>query len=132
MRTSLFAACALLIGATAMAAPQATKPATKPAATKPAAAKPAAMKSEHAAGTVEKFDAATKTLTVKEKGKEVAFVLDDKTSVMKGKEKADAAALVAGSMVKIEYMAMGTTKTAEKIEVSAPAAAAAKTAKPKK
>lgn len=122
MRTSLIAASVLLIGATAMAAPQTG---TK-APAKPAAAKPAAMKTEHAAGTVEKFDAATKTLTVKEKGKEESFVIGDKTSLMRGKEKVDATALTAGSMVKIEYMAMGGTKTAEKIELSAAAKPAAK------
>ena len=73
MRTSLIAASVLLVGATAMAAPQAG---TK-APAKPAAAKPAAMKTAHAAGTVEKFDAATHTLTVKEKGKEMQFVIGD-------------------------------------------------------
>ncbi len=125
MRTSLIAACVVLIGATAMAASQAG---TKPAA-KPVAAQHAAMKSEHAAGTIEKFDAATHTLTIKVKGMEESFVIGDKTSLMKGKEKVDAAALVAGSMVKIEYMAVGTTKTAEKIEVSTPGAPKAATKK---
>ena len=118
MRTSLIAACVVLIGATAMAASQAgTKPAAKPVA------------AQHAAGTIEKFDAATHTLTIKVKGMEESFVIGDKTSLMKGKEKVDAAALVAGSMVKIEYMAVGTTKTAEKIEVSTPGAPKAATKK---
>jgi phage baseplate assembly protein gpV len=121
MRTSLIAASVLLVGATAMAATQAG---TK-APAKPAAAKPAAMKTAHAAGTVEKFDAATHTLTVKEKGKEMQFVIGDSATLMRGKDKIDAAALssATGSMVKVEYIVMGATKTAEKVELSAPAAA---------
>lgn len=131
MRTSLLAACVLLVGATAMAAPvQTAKPAAKPA---PAKAAPAAPKAAHASGTVEKFDAATKTLTVKHEGKEMHFVVADSTSLMRGKDKIDAAALATstGSIAKIEYMVSGTTMTADKIELSA-AMAAKPAAAPKK
>ncbi|MEO8679415.1 MAG: hypothetical protein ABI665_10235 [Vicinamibacterales bacterium] len=121
MRTSLIAASVVLIGATAMAAP-ATQAGTKPAA-KPAATH-AMAKAAHATGTVEKFDAATKTLTVKHDGKDMQFVIADTASLLRGKEKIDTAALgtATGQMAKIEYTTMGATKTAERVELSAAAA----------
>ena len=123
MKTSVIAASILLIGATAFAAPAAqTKkaPAAKPAAT-------AKMTMSHATGVVEKYDAATKTLTIKHDGKEQMFTVADTASVMKGKEKADLATAT-GMEAKIEYMTSGTTKTADKIELSAAKTATAKPA----
>jgi Cu/Ag efflux protein CusF len=114
-----------------MAAP-ATQAGTKPAA-KPAATHTMA-KASHATGTVEKFDAATKTLTVKHDGKDLQFVIGDTASLMRGKDKIDTAALgtATGQLAKIEYTTMGGTKTADKVELSAAAAAAAKPAAKKK
>jgi len=121
MKTSVIAASILLIGATAMAAPATqTK---KASAAKPAAT--AKMTMSHASGVVEKYDAATKTLTIKHDGKEQTFTVADTASVMKGKEKADLATAT-GMEAKIEYMTSGTTKTADKIELSAAKTAAAR------
>lgn len=128
MRTSLIAASVVLMGATAMAAtvPQAAKAAAKPAATH-------AMVKAHATGVVEKFDAATKTLTVKHDGKDMQFVIGDTASLLRGKDKVDAAALgsATGQMAKIEYTTMSGTKTADKVELPAAKSVAAKPA-PKK
>lgn len=124
MKTSVLAATMLLIGATAMAAPaaQTTKAPAKPAATH------AKMTAAHTSGTVEKYDAATRTLTVKHDGKELQFVVADTASVMKGKDKADLATAT-GMEAKIEYKVSGATKTADKIELSAAKTAAAKPTK---
>jgi hypothetical protein len=126
MKTSVLAASILLIGATAIAAPVQTKkaPAAKPAAT-------AKMTTAHASGVVEKYDATTKTLTIKHDGKDLQFTVADTASVMKGKEKADLATAT-GMEAKIEYMVSGTAKTADKIELSAAKAAAKPAAKPVK
>lgn len=127
MRTSLIAASVVLMGATAMAAtaPQA-KATAKPAATH-------AMVKAHATGVVEKFDATTQTLTVKHEGKDMQFVIGDSASLLRGKDKVDAAALgsATGQMAKIEYTMMSGTKTADKVELPPAKMTAAKPA-PKK
>ena len=127
MKTSVLAASILLIGATAMAAP-AVQTKKAPAA-KPAAA--AKMTTSHATGKVEKYDAATKTLTIKHDGKDLMFTVADTATVMKGKEKADLSTAT-GMEARVEYMVSGSTKTADKIELTAAKAAPAKTTKPTK
>jgi len=116
MKRLLILVCTLAIGTAAFAA-QAKAPA-----------------SAHLTGTIEKYDAATKTLTVKHDGKDTTFEINDKSQVMNGKSKADPSALAAstGHNVKIEYMMSGTTRVAEKIEVAAAHPAPAKTTTTKK
>jgi hypothetical protein len=103
MKKLLILICTLAIGTAAFAA-QAKAPA-----------------SAHLSGTIEKYDAATKTLTIKHDGKDTTFEINDKSQVMNGKSKADPSALAAstGHNVKVEYMMSGTTRVAEKIEVAA-------------
>jgi len=116
MKKLLILVCSLAIGTAAFAAPAKNAPA-----------------GAHFTGTIEKYDAATKTLTVKHDGKDTTFQINDKSEVMNGKSKADPSALAAsaGHTAKIEYMMSGTTRVAEKIEVAATHTAPAKTAKKK-
>lgn len=116
MKRLLILVCTLAIGTAAFAA-QTKAPA-----------------SAHLTGTIEKYDAATKTLTVKHDGKDTTFQINDKSEVMNGKSKADPSALAAstGHTVKIEYMMNGSTRVAEKIDVAASHAASAKTTTKKK
>ncbi len=82
----------------------------------------------HFTGTVEKYDTAAMTLTVKHAGKDTAFQVNDKSQVMNGKSNADASALAAstGQSVKVEYVMDGATRVAEKIDVIPAHAASAK------
>lgn len=102
MKKLLILVCSLAIGTAAFAAP---KPAVKVA---------------HFTGTVQKYDSATKDLTVKNAGKDTTFHIGDTAQVMKGKEKADASSLAAstGQSVKIDYVMNGATRVAEKVEVA--------------
>lgn len=104
MKKLLILVCTLAIGTAAFAAPAKTAP-----------------KTAHFTGTVQKYDAGTHMLTVKHDGKDTVFQINDKSQVMNGKSKADASSLAAssGQTVRIDYMMDGTTKTAQKIEVSA-------------
>lgn len=75
----------------------------------------------HMSGTVEKYDAASKTLTVKHDGaKETTFEVTDTSAVMKGKSKADVSSLTTstGQGVKVAYVMQGSTRVAERIDVS--------------
>ena len=112
MKKFLILVCSLAIGTAAFAAP----------------AKTAKPRIAHFAGTIEKYDVGTHTLTVKHAGKDSTFQVGDGAQVMKGKEKADASALAAstGQAAKVNYILAGTVKTAEKIEVSGAHAAPAK------
>jgi hypothetical protein len=114
MKKLLILACTLAIGTAAFAAP--AKSPTK----------------AHFTGTIEKYDTAAKTLTVKHDGKDTTFVLGDQAQVMKGTQKADASSLAAstGQSVKVEYVMDGASRVADKIEVAAVHAAHA--AAPKK
>jgi hypothetical protein len=116
MKKLLILVCTLAIGTAAFAAPAKSAPA-----------------SSHFTGTIEKYDTATKMLTVKHDGKDTTFQINDKSEVMNGKSKADPSALAAstGHTAKIEYTMSGTTRVADKIEV-APAAAHTAPAKTKK
>ncbi len=89
--------CALAIAASAIAAP-------------------GKVKAKYS-GVVEKFDAATKTLTVKNKDKQGVFVLNDQSQIVSGSAKADATAFASGKKVKIEFVMDGATKIAQKVEV---------------
>jgi len=104
MKKLLILVCTLAIGTAAFAAQ----------------AKGAPM-SAHFTGTIEKYDTAARTLTVKHEGKDTTFQINDKSEVMKGKAKADASSLAAstGQSVKVEYRMDGPTKVAEKIDVAA-------------
>lgn len=100
MKRLLILACALVIATSAFAAQG--KPIT----------------SDYS-GFVDKFDAATKTLTVKRKdNKQGEFVLNDKSEVLDGKTKADAAALTVGRKVEVEFYMDGATKIIVKAKVS--------------
>jgi hypothetical protein len=116
MKKLLVLVCTLAIGTAAFAAPAKGAPA-----------------SAHFTGTIEKYDTATKTLTVKHDGKDTTFQINDKSQVMNGKSKADPSALAAsaGHTVRIDYMMEGATKVAEKVEVAATHPAPAKTTKKK-
>jgi phage baseplate assembly protein gpV len=113
MKLSILGICVLLAGAPAMAAPQT---AAKPQPHKTAAAeKP---KLQWASGSIEKYDAAAKTLTVKHDGKETTFVLTDQTHVMKGKQTLNASELSSGQHARVEYAMSGANREAHVIELS--------------
>lgn len=76
----------------------------------------------HLNGTIAKYDAATRTLTLKHDGnKETAFLINDKSAVMKGKSTADAASLAAstGLAARVDYVMEGPNRIAEKVAVAA-------------
>jgi hypothetical protein len=127
MKKLLVLACTLAIGTAAAAGPLRTD-----ASAERAPAKAAAAKTAHFSGTIQKYDAGSKDLTVKHEGKDTTFHVGDTAQVMKGKEKADASSLAAstGAAVKIDYVMSGATRVAEKVEVTA--AHAAHTAPAKK
>jgi Cu/Ag efflux protein CusF len=102
MKKLLLLACALVIATSAFAAQD----------------KPKANYS----GVVEKYDAATKTLTVKNKDRQGEFVISDTSEVLDGKAKAEVAALTAGRKVKVVFVMDGAKKVIQKVTVSGPAA----------
>ena len=105
MKKALILICSLAVSAAAYAAP--------PKATHVTA---------HMSGTVEKYDASSKTLTVKHDGKkETTFQLTDSAQVMSGKTKTDAASLASstGQTVKVDYVMEGANRMAEKVDVAA-------------
>ena len=69
-------------------------------------------------GVIEKYDAATKTLTVKRKDKQGEFVISDTSQITNNKSKADASALIAGAKVDLEFVMDGAKKVAQKVKVS--------------
>ena len=69
-------------------------------------------------GVIEKYDAATKTLTVKRKDKQGEFVINDTSEVLQNKAKADLSALTAGHKVEVEFVMDGPKKVAQKVKVS--------------
>ena len=76
----------------------------------------------HYSGIVDKYDAATKTLTVKKGDKQGDFVITDTSEVLQGKTKADASALTPGRKVDVEFVLDGSKKMVQKIKVSGAAA----------
>jgi phage baseplate assembly protein gpV len=91
-----------------------TKPATAPAAT----AKGAHMATM--SGTIQKFDPATGTLTLKEGSQEVSFVLAPSAKVREGSKTLAAADLAraVGKHARVRYTGAGATRTAEQVIVS--------------
>jgi hypothetical protein len=98
MKKLLILVFALAIAATAFAAPGTTKASYS--------------------GIIEKYDAATKTLTVKRGDKQGEFVINEKSEVLQGKTKADPSALTAGQKVDVEFVLDGATKIVLKAKVS--------------
>ncbi len=124
MKLSILGLCLCLAGATAMAAPAAQATAPKSQTHKTATADKAKM--QWASGSIEKYDAASKTLTVKHDGKETTFLVVDQVHVMKGKEMLSPSALTSGQHVKVEYTMAGANKEAHVIELSEAKTAPAK------
>ena len=117
MKKLLILVCTLAIGTAAFAAPAKSAP-----------------KTAHFAGTIQKYDPGTHALTVKHDGKDTVFQINDKSQVMNGKSKADASSLAAsmGQAVKIDYVMEGSSRTVEKIDVTAAHVASATKAPVKK
>jgi hypothetical protein len=80
-------------------------------------AQPGKIKASYS-GVIEKYDEATKTLTVKRKDKQGEFVITDTSEVLQGKTKADASALTAGQKVDVEFVMDGAKKMVVKAKVS--------------
>ena len=72
-------------------------------------------------GIVEKYDAATKILTVKKKDRQGEFVITDQSAVELNKAKADISAAAAGQKVEVEFVMDGAKKVAQKVKVGAAA-----------
>jgi hypothetical protein len=98
MKKLLILAFALAIATSAFAAPGKTK--------------------ANYSGIVEKYDAATKTLTVKRGDKQGVFVITDTSEVLQGKTKTDASALTVGQKVDLEFVLDGSTKLILKAKIS--------------
>jgi phage baseplate assembly protein gpV len=107
MKKLLILACALVIATSAFAAGQ---------------SKPAKQIKANYSGVVEKYDAATKTLTVQRSDKHGEFVISETSEVLDGKTKADASALTVGRKVDVEFVMDGAKKIAQKVKVSGAAA----------
>ena len=73
-------------------------------------------------GIIEKYDAATKTLTIKKKDKQGEFVITDASEVTKDKTKADASAIAVGQKADVEFWMDNGKKVVKKIKVSGAAA----------
>jgi len=69
-------------------------------------------------GIVEKYDAATKTLTIKKKDKQGEFVITDTSEVENNKAKADASAIAAGQKADVEFWLDGSKKLVKKLKLS--------------
>jgi ABC-type uncharacterized transport system substrate-binding protein len=78
---------------------------------------------EKASGAIEKVDEVAKTLEVKHKVKKeektLAFTVDDKTKITKGKETLSFAELKKGMHVAIEYKKDGDKNVAVTVKVAA-------------
>jgi hypothetical protein len=79
-------------------------------------AAPGKVKAKYS-GTIDSYDATTKTLTVNQKDRKGVFVITDTSEVLQGKTKADATALVAGHKVDLEFVMDGATKLVQKVKV---------------
>ncbi len=133
---ALLTLVAFASGAMAQQKPAPAKPATT-AAPAPAPAAPekpkAAVKVEKASGAIAKVDEAAKSVVIKVKKEEKAFVVDDKTKITKGKDTLSFADLKKDMHVSVEYKKEGDKMIATAIKASAPKAAKEKPAEaPKK
>jgi Cu/Ag efflux protein CusF len=135
MKASILAACLLVAGAAfvSVSAAQAATQKAKPAATKTTAAHAAkAPGAAWSSGAVEKFDQASRTLTIKHDGKETSYVLAANASVMSGKQKAALTDLTSGRNVKVEYTVANGANSATLVELEGNTAKTAVKAAPKK
>ncbi len=96
------------------------KPAEKPAPA-PAATVPEKPKLETISGSIEKVDEVGKVLEVKQKAKKeektLAFTIDDKTKIERGKETLTFSGLKKGMRVSVEYRKEGDRNVAVAIKV---------------
>lgn len=99
------------------------KPTEKPAPAPAAPEKPEEVKVEKFSGVIEKIDDVAKAIEVKHKvekeEKTLAFTIDDKTKITKGKETLSFKDLKKGMDVSIEYKKDGDKNVAVAIEVTA-------------
>jgi hypothetical protein len=72
----------------------------------------------HYSGVIEKYDAATKTITIKKGDKQGDFIITDASEVMQSGKKADASALVAGQKIDVEFSMDGAKKMVHKVKLS--------------
>jgi len=121
MRTSIVAAGLLFAGVIA------ATPLSAAAAQKATAAHAPKVASATAAGTIEKFDAATHALVIKHDGKDVSFVVADGVTVKNGSKAGTVQDLGTsiGHHVKVEYAMNNGARTVSQVEI----ASAAKTGK---
>jgi len=82
-----------------------------------ASAAPGQTKASYS-GIIEKYDAATKTLTVKHGDKQGEFVITETSEVIQGKTKADPSAFTAGLKVDVEFVLDGPKKIIVKAKVA--------------
>lgn len=123
--TPLTATAALLVFSAFGSAAQTgshTSTATHASARPAAAAAGPAKKGDHMAtitGTIEKFDPATGTLTLKEGNQEVNFVLASNATIREGSTTLAAADLgrAVGKRARVRYTGSGTTRTTEQVFV---------------
>ena len=69
-------------------------------------------------GVVEKYDAATKTLTIKKKDRQGEFIITDTSEVTNNKAKADASAIAVGQKADVEFWLDGSKKIVKKLKLS--------------
>jgi hypothetical protein len=98
--------------------------AAQPPGRTPASARSSARPAAHAAtmsGTIQNFDPATGTLTLKEGKQEVSFVLASDATIREGSTRLAAADLAkaVGQHARVRYTGSGATRTAEQVIVSA-------------
>jgi hypothetical protein len=68
-------------------------------------------------GTIDSYDAATKTLTVNQKDRKGVFLITDTSEVLQDKTKADPSVFAAGQKVELEFVMDGATKLIQKVKV---------------
>jgi uncharacterized protein YxeA len=69
-------------------------------------------------GIVDKYDAATKTLTIKRKDKQGEFVITDASEILNSNAKADASAIAAGQKAEVKFWLEGSKKIVQKLKIS--------------
>jgi hypothetical protein len=97
---------------------QTEKPAKTQSSTTHHAKSETAKKATTATGTIEKFDAATKTLTVQTKKGAENFTLNAETKVMAGSKAVPETDLTAGKHVKVAYSENAGQMTATKVTLA--------------
>ena len=69
-------------------------------------------------GIVEKYDAASKTLTIKKGERQGEFIVTDTSEITNNKAKADASAIAAGQKADVEFWLEGSKKMIKKLKLS--------------